>query len=524
MKSIIGFILLTLCSGICFAQSPGKSARIIVVSEQQKPVTGANVQLLKTDSVLIKLQVSDKSGVAEFNNLSENNYLVQISHTGFQTLIISIKNLQQNGKFDRVVMLNQATGLLNNLSVTTKKPFIEFAPDKTVVNVDAGITNAGTSIMDVLEKSPGVTVGRDGTISMRGKPQVMILIDGKQTQLSGTDLQTYLSGISASQIDVIELIDNPGAKYDASGNSGIINIKTKKLRQVGFNGSLSLAIGHGFYAKSNNSLNLNYRNGKINVFLNYGKGLVKDMMKMYTLRKYFDQNRNDSLLLQQPNRTKTNINADNIKAGLDFFVSNNTTIGLAFTGAYSDRRTNSVSTIDWMTPDFIIDSTINTWGTRFIDFKRSGVNAYGNHTFSNKDVLSADVDLISFKIDGGQFFETQLSIPGIITYATNGNVPSTLDIFAAKLDYTKRFKQYLWEGGMKTAHTKTNNLAEYSFNNGQGWFDDLSRSNHFLYDESISSVYSSISTDAKKWQFQGGLRYENTSYKANQLGNAVVKD
>lgn len=524
MKSIFGFILLTICSGICFAQSQGKTARIIVVTEQQKPFSGANVQLLNTDSTLIKLQVSDKSGVAEFNNLSANNYLVQVSHTGFQPVIIDIKNLQQNGGLDRVVILSPATGMLNNVSVTTKKQFIEFAPDKTVVNVDAGITNAGTSVMDVLEKSPGVTVGRDGTISMKGKPQVMVLIDGKQTQLSGADLQTYLSGISASQIDVIELIDNPGAKYDASGNSGIINIKTKKLRQIGFNGSLSVSLGHGFYAKSNNSLILNYRNGRVNVFINYGKGLVREMMKMYTLRKYFDQNRNDSLLLQQPNKTKTKISADNIKAGLDFFVSNNTTIGLAFTGAYSDRRTSSVSTIDWMTPDFIIDSTINTWGSRFVDFRRSGVNVYGNHTFSNKDVLSMDVDLISFKINGGQFFETQLSIPGSITYATNGDVPSTLDIFTAKLDYTKRFKQYLWEGGMKTAHTKTNNLAEYSFNNGQGWFDDLSRSNHFLYDERISSVYSSLSTDAKKWQFQGGLRYENTSYKANQLGNAVVKD
>lgn len=524
MKNILVFIIFTISGSVCLAQSQGKLVKVTVVSEQEEPLTGATVQLLKTDSTLVKVQVSDKVGVAEFNNLSENNYLIQVSHTGFQPIYFDIKNLQQRDRFSQVFKLQRESGVLNNVVVTAKKPFVQFAPDKTIVNVDAGITNAGTSIMDVLEKSPGVTVGRDGTISMKGKSQVMVLIDGKQTQLGGADLQNYLSGISASQIDVIELIDNPGAKYDAAGNSGIINIKTKKLRQKGFNGSLSLSYGQGFYPKSNSSLNLNYRNGRINVFLNYGNNLSRDMMKMYALRKYFDQNGDDSLLLQQPNLTLTKIRAHNIKIGFDFFASNNTTLGVVFTGTSVKRSTRSYSTIDWMTPDYVIDSTIITSGTRYSEFKRAGINVNGNHTFSNKDVLSADVDLISFEIKGGQFFETQLSTPGSTSYGTRGNIPSTLDIFTAKLDYTKKFNQYLWEAGMKTAHTKTNNLAEYSFYDGVNWYDDLSRSNHFLYDEQISAVYSSLSTDGKKWQFQAGLRYEQTGYKANQLGNAIVKD
>jgi iron complex outermembrane receptor protein len=525
MKNILAFILLAFSSTICLSQSQGKSVKISIVSNNEKQsLTGATVQLLKMNGALVKVQVTDKQGVAEFSNLTENDYLVHISHTGYNTVSIEVKNLQQKEKFDQLITLHQAEGVLNSVTVTAKKPFIQFAPDKTIVNVDAGITNAGTSIMDVLEKSPGVTVGRDGTISMKAKAQVMVLIDGKQTQLSGADLQAYLSGISSSQIDVIELIDNPGAKYDAAGNSGIINIKTKKLKQKGFNGSLSVSLGQGFFRKSNNSLNLNYRNGKVNLFLNYGNFIGREEMKLYALRKYFDKNGNDSLLLEQPNRQRTKIKSHNLKVGVDYSPANNTTLGISFTGAYNERNVNSISTIDWMSPNYVIDSTINTFGTRFSEFKRAGVNLYGNHTFPNKDVLSADIDLIRFEIDGGQFFETQLSTPGSPTSATLGNIPSTLDIFTAKMDYTKTFKQFVWEGGLKTAHTKTNNLAEYSFNNGSGWFDDLSRSNHFLYDEEINSVYSSISADAKKWQFQGGLRYENTSYKANQLGNAIVKD
>lgn len=522
---LVFFVCFFICQTSCFAgELFSKSVKVLVVNDAQEPLTGVTVQLLKPDSSLVKVQVTDRSGIAEFSNLPGDEYIILATHPGFQSAYNNIKNLQQQAEINMTITLQAGVAMLTDVVVTARKPFVQFAPDKTVVNVEAGITNAGTSIMDVLEKSPGVTVGRDGTISMKGKAQVMVLIDGKQTQLSGADLQAYLTGISASQVDVIELIDNPGAKYDAAGNAGIINIRTKKLRQKGFNGSLSVGLGQGVYPKSNSSLNLNYRNGKLNVFLNYGNRIGKEMMEMYALRKYFDKFGNDSLLLQQPNFTKTTINAHNVKAGLDFFASANTTLGLVFTGSYLDRETKSYSTIDWMSPAYIIDSTINTWGTRHVDFSRSGVNFNAKHVLQNKDEFSADIDFIRFDIRGGQFFQTQLNTPGSMVQDTRGNVPSALEIFTAKLDYSKRFKSYLWEAGVKTARTKTDNLADYFFNDGQNWYDDLSRSNHFLYDENISSVYSSVSTEREKWQWQMGLRYENTSYKANQLGNAVIKD
>ncbi len=517
-------LILFLCSaGICLAQAGAKTIKIAVINEGQQPLAGATVQLLKPDSSLVKVQVTDKAGLAEFINLPGTDYIIEASYTGYQRLFFPVKNLQQE-VFTHTIALQPGAGLLGDVTVTAKKPFLQFAPDKTVVNVDAGITNAGTSIMDVLEKSPGVTVGRDGTISMKGKPQVMVLIDGKQTQLSGTDLQAYLTGISASQVDVIELIDNPGAKYDAAGNAGIINIKTKKTKQKGFNGSASISYGQGVYPKSNNSLNLNYRNGKVNLFMNYGNRIARDMMEMYALRSYLDKNGNDSLLLEQPNFTRTDINAHNIKTGLDFFASKNTTLGIVFTGSYTDRETNSYSTIDWMSPARVVDSTINTWGTRTSEFKRAGINVNLRQTFADKSELLADIDFIRFDIKGGQFFETQLSTPGSVVLATRGDVPSMLDIFTAKADYSKRFKNITWEAGLKSATTKTNNKADYFFNDGTAWYDDLSRSNHFLYDENIYAAYSSLSAEKGKWSWNAGLRFEGTSYKANQLGNAVVKD
>jgi len=176
-----------------------------------------------------------------------------------------------------IVSAQQDSGrVLKNVTVTSKKPPIQFLPDKTVINPEASITSGGATLMDVLEKSPGITVAKDGNIIMKGKPAVTVLIDGKPTQLSGQDLQSYLSGISASQVDVIELIENPGAKYDASGNAGIINIKLKSNRVKGFNGSLNVSGAQGIYPKTGNSLNLNYRNGKLNWFLNYGMRASKE--------------------------------------------------------------------------------------------------------------------------------------------------------------------------------------------------------------------------------------------------------
>ena len=293
------------------AQHPGKVVKITVLNDASQPMPAASVQLLKHDSTLLQTQGTDRSGVAEFTGLHEDNYIIRVTYTGYEDSFTGISELQKGDFFNKTLTLKAATAVLQNVTVNTKRPFIQFRPDKTVVNVDAGITNAGATVMDVLEKSPGITIGRDGTIIMKGKPQVMVLIDGKQTQLSGAELQAYLSGISASQVDVIELIDNPGAKYDAAGNAGIINIKTKTSKQKGFNGSLSLSVGQGYYTKSNNSINLNYRTGKFNLFVNYGTRLGKERMKMYALRKYLDMNGDDSLLLQQPNVTRTNISSHN---------------------------------------------------------------------------------------------------------------------------------------------------------------------------------------------------------------------
>lgn len=523
-KVILLFFLICFYSPIFSQGQDKRGIRITVADEQKNALPGSTVYLLNHDSVVIHSGAAGSAGIFEFKDLSPGKYLVRASQTGYEDGYSPWIDLEKNTLFSGIITLKSKSGLLKDVTIVSKKPPIQFLPDKTVINPEATISNAGATVMEILEKSPGITVAKDGSIIMKGKPAVTVLIDGKPTQLSGADLQAYLSGISASQVDVVELIENPGAKYDASGNAGIINIKLKSNKLKGFNGSVNLSIGQGFYPKTGNSINLNYRNGKINWFLNYGVRASRDKQDLYTLRKYFNTNREDSVLLEQPNVNKSDAIGHNLKTGFDFFVNKQTTVGLVFNGGIFDKKAKSFAAIDWMDPDYHIDSSINTWGENNLVFKRGGVNVNGKHKIDERSELSADLDYVRFIINGDQEYQTQLATPGSDMLVTKGNTPSKLHIVTAKADYSRRFSKFLLETGLKTAINKTNNLADYYYYDGNNWQPDLSRSNHFLYDERISAAYASVDAEKGKWHWQTGLRYEFTSYKAHQLGNALVKD
>ena len=506
------------------AQLPGTATiRISVVNADKAPLPGSTIALMTPDSVVLKTAIADTTGLVIFLRLRPGIFLARATRAGHLTAFTTSIRGEAGKSVSSIVTLMAEEHILQTVTVASKRPLIEFLPDKTVINPEANITNAGASVMDVLEKSPGITVGKDGTIIMKGKPAVTVLIDGKLTQLSGSDLQAYLSGISAAQVDRIELIENPGARFDASGNAGIINIRTKSNRQQGFNGSFSVSAGQGFYPKSGNSVNLNYRNGRINLFLNYGLQANRQRQKSDLLRRYFNTEMEDSLLLAQPNVTRTRQTGHSLKTGLDFFVSEKTTLGLVFTGGIFHKKERSSNTIDWMQPDRRIDSSINTFGENDLEFNRGGINLNGRHQIG-KGELSADLDYVRFQTETNQYYETLVLGQGGTMTATTGLLPASLHIYTAKVDYSRRIRSVSFEAGMKTAINKTDNLADYQSLNNGSWEPDLGRSNHFLYDERITGVYSSADAEHGRFHAQLGLRYEATSYNARQLGNAQIRD
>ncbi len=231
------------------AQTPGARISGQVYDQDKKPVEGASVMLTTAkDSTTI---LTAPNGTFVFENLKDNSYQVTISFVGYKNYKSQPVNIV-NQKSVRLpaVTLTRASDELKEVAITRQKSFSEQKIDRTVVNVNALISNEGANALEVLEKTPGIQVDADGNITYKGKSNVLVMIDDKPTYLSAANLATYLRSLPASSLNQIELMDNPPAKYDAAGNAGVINIKTKKNTIRGFNGVASGNIAQGVYTRT----------------------------------------------------------------------------------------------------------------------------------------------------------------------------------------------------------------------------------------------------------------------------------
>lgn len=524
MRNVFFLIALFLTGSGELSAQDERTIRILVHSAGQAAMPDATVALLKKDSSLFRSAITAADGRVIFKVPHGYEYLVQVSRVGFVTKVQPVPPATSVEEHF-IVRLDTVAVVMGGVTVRAPvRPFVQVLPDKTVVNVDAGVANAGASVLEVLERSPGVTIDRNGQISLKGRPQVLILIDGKQTQLAGTDLQNFLAGMNASQIAEIELMDTPPARYDAAGNAGIINIKTKKNRQQGFNGSFSTAFTQGRYPKYNNSLVLNYYRGKVNTFFNYSFNTAEYLTDLYALRTYYRPDGSVSSYLEQPYFTKGFGNTHTIRTGLDYNLSSRTTIGLVLTGTYLNRDARGRATALWMNELYQIDSTITTESHNTSKLKQGGISVNARHSFSANRELTADVEWAGYSIRGRQNFENRKIMPAGGIDASMGDIPSSIDIFSARTDYKQTHEHWTWETGLKTSRVNTDNEASYLMLQGASWVPDLGKSNHFLYRENIHAAYTSLSHNIGKWSLQGGLRYEYTNYRARQLGNLVNPD
>ncbi|HEY4111210.1 outer membrane beta-barrel protein [Puia sp.] len=415
---------------------------------------------------------------------------------------------------------------LKEVIVTGRTPPVERKRDKIIVNVEASVTNTGSTVLEVLERSPGVTVDRSGGITLNGKQGVLVMIDDKPTYLSGDDLNNLLSSMSSTQVSRIELIANPSAKYDAAGGAGIINIKTKKNKNEGFNGSVTTSYGQGVYPKNNNSVVLNYRKGKVNSFLNYSFNDVKYLTDLYAYRKYYnDSKSNVTAILEQPAYFTGTVINNTVKTGMDYTISAKTTIGMALTGADIHRSGNNTAHANWLQADGRIDSSILTLSKPENQFQNGAVNLNGKQSLSKNAELTADLDYLHYHMEGKQDFDNRLLEQGGYDEVYRNNIPTTIRIFSGKLDANIGLGgDVSLQAGLKTSSSHTDNAATYQNRDNLQWVKDETRSNHFVYRENIQAMYSSVEGKSGRISYQGGLRYEYTSYTAHQFGNSVQQD
>ncbi len=529
-KKIAAFVAawLVMASTFTYAQTL-LSLNGSVTDVQKKPITAATVFLKRAgDSALVKTEITDIAGKFSFDKLPIGKYKITISMLGYQTYRSEVIDFNANQTLANIP-LNLQENMLKGVTIAGEKRLVEQKIDRTVVNVDAMISAASATAMDILEKSPGVLVDQNGAISLKGKSSVTIFIDGKPTYLSGPDLDSYLRTLSASNLDQIELMTNPPAKYDAAGNGGVINIKTKKNKVKGFNGGANLSYIQGVYAKTNNSANFNYRNQKINAFGNLSMAANNGFSDLDINRYFLNGGPSVSPNFLQNSFIRRMGESYNAKLGLDYYASQNTTFGIGFTGILNPSRekTKNVSKLENASNG--LDSTIVALNNQKRSFENGGVNLNFRRQLGTKGgEWSVDLDYLNYQTNADQIFDNSSYLPNgtlkgkdILT----GDLPGQINIYSAKTDFNNSFGDgYKFETGLKASNIATDNVANYFLTKNNSTSPDYDKTNHFIYKEQISAAYINLNKEFKHFSMQLGLRLENTNANGHQLGNVQKPD
>ena len=530
MKYLLNLLFALNITTISLAQTTNKITGLVKDASSQQ--INATISLLKnTDSSLVKTVVANQQGAYTITNIKEGTYLVAASATGHTIVYSKVVSISATEPIVSlpVLQLEIVNNNLREVTVTSKKLFIERKLDKTVINVDASVTNAGTTAMDVLEKSPGVTVDKDGNISLKGKQGVMVMLDGKPSYLSAADLANLLRSMSSANLEQIEIMPNPSAKYDAAGNSGIINIRTKKNKQKGFNGSVNLAYGQGVYGTANNSVNLNYRNGKFNLFSTVSVNHRNSFQQLDINRIYKNQDQKVNAIFTQNGRMMRRNSNNSLKVGADYYASKKTTIGMVLTGFSNDKNNSGLNTSYLKNSNNVLDSIAVSTTAEKGTWKNGGANINLRHQFDSIGrEFTLDADYVRYNSSNNQPFNNVTYLPDGSISSSNlllGELPSTINIYSAKADYTHPLKSGLKiETGIKVSFVNTDNTAGYYNMINDVKVPDYEKTNRFKYKENINAAYLNASKEIKKWGFQAGLRLENTNYSGNQFGNPQKPD
>lgn len=494
------------------------------------PIPFANVLLSNAaDSVLIKGAVSAEDGHYQLTGIDAGDYLLSLSMIGYQVKYKSPIKILSGDKLLQLGtdILEEDIQQLGEVVVEARKPLFEQQMDKLVINVQSSITSVGSSVLEVLERAPGIAVNRqNGGLSMNGKAGVQVMINGKMNRLPLSAIVQMLSGMNAANIEKIELISSPPAKYEAEGDAGIINIILKENEDIGMNGNFSLTAGYGDAEKSGASLNMNQRNKKVNVYGDYSfmRNHTTSMMGINRFVEYRGEvTATNSISYRDPvilNHTG--------RLGVDYTLGKNTLLGVAFSG-YSNQ---------WIMDAFNKVSLSKAGrGTDLIEMTLDELNHWSNlsgnfnisHQMNEAQQLSFDLDYLYFNNDNpsnylNQYKETESQDQLSEEVAVRKNTP--IKIWVAKLDYTYAIGEKVnLEAGVKTAISHfTNDVSVQNRTKGP-WITDSELTNIYELREDIGAAYAAFQASlSPDLDLNGGLRYEYTRSKLDSRDQKGLVD
>lgn len=470
-------------------------------------------------SEVFRTTQAEADGSFGFSHLAPGIYALSIKHNS-ETLFEK-NGIDLRADTDLGIIGLQTATELSEVVISNAKPYIERRDGIMILNVDSHIGATGSSAFEVLEKAPGVGIDNNDNISLRGKGGVIVQLDGKPSPLTGSNLANYLRGIPSGSIEKIEFISNPGAKYDASGTA-IINIRFKKDRKKGTNGSISSSYGQGIYPKSNSSLSLNHRNNNLNVFGSYSFAYREGFNQLILEREFYENGNFNGAYLQD-NWLKMNFRNHIGRVGADYQANSRHTFGVVGSAVSNRFNPTGHNTSDVLGADHQPASSFETFNNSRDDWHNYAINL--NHRFvidTTGTELTTDFDYARYGNTSLQKFRTDYYRPDMSPlrdpYLLLGDIMGGLYLYSLKSDYTKTFGNKLkLDAGAKSSYVKADNdLQFYDRSSGVPVFDPA-KSNHFIYTENINAAYVNVSHTVGKWGYHLGIRVENTRVSGLQL-------
>jgi outer membrane receptor protein involved in Fe transport len=517
MKRVYHFIVLCFLFSLqTFGQSQVSG---LLLESGSKPLPFANILLLQAkDSSLVKGAVTDEKGRYSFENISNGSYLIKAYMVGYKAAyspLITVANAHYQVK---AIVVSEDIKALDEVTVVALKPLYEQQIDRLVVNVKSSITAAGATALEVLERSPGITLDRqNGVISMNGKAGIQVMINGKLSRLPITAIIQMLEGMNAGNIEKIELISNPSARYDAEGNAGMINIVLKKNTAYGTNGSLSASVGYGRYGKSGTSLNLNHRSEKLNLFGDYSLAYNHNWNELGNYRTVMNGNipAFTSSVSSSPNTNATHTP----RAGFDYILNSKTTMGGMIAGFSNKQDIDAINTISIQEgqklPTLIRQHTLETNLWRHL---MGNLNV--RHAFTEKQDISLDLDYLVYHNASPaaynihyQFLESSENAEEKIRI--NKTTPIRIGVAKADYGYAISPKTKL-ETGVKGTFTRLDNEVMVDRLVAADWSRDMDFSQKIDMAENIVAAYTNLKLQINtKTSLQTGLRWEHTYTQIN---------
>lgn len=518
-KESLLIVLLITHSIITVAQSNYLSGRVLDVAG--KSIPGAYVTLLNGTQIF-KKSLTDTSGKFLFKDLPKGVYSMSINSLGYEAYETQVNSLIELPDIKLKVAVNN----LKEVAVTHKKPPLDFQAGKTVVNVDAMIGSAGGTAFEILQRSPGVNVEENGAVRMNGKQGVMVMIDGKIQPVSGDDLAMLLKGIPANMIDKIELNTNPSSKYDAGGNAGIIDIRTKKEKRDGINGALSGSLIQARYMKATAGMNLNLRNNKLNLSTSYNYTNRKDFNHLEMYREFLT---NGALAarVEQTNFFRIPVQIHNVQIGVDYNISKSTTVGIS--GSFYTN--DNVRLLDNDAASFNSANVLTGFSLTNAESDYQRRNPATTLTLrqmtKNDGLISLALDYAYYGTQNNQNNFTSYLNPDRTQvrnpYILFGDLTGVVTIRTAKADYVQPLKGWFskLETGFKSSWVLSDNdVAFYDrSNNGNAPLNSIS--NHFIYNENINAGYISLHKTTERLTTDFGMRLEHTETSGKQIINNI---